>query len=344
MQSIRSAADQISLPDEWRKWIATSRMLGLDHQSLVRVLVENGVNRRVAAEEVDATDGHPYFQAGHWIAQKLRKAQSLLGVYADLAALRPSADGNSIERRSELSRAEFLDRYYAANRPVVLTEMMKDWRALALWSPEYFKATCGSESVEVMSDRDSDSNYEVNCESHKTTMRFRDYIDRVSTGGASNDCYMVANNHSLQRQGMRHLLSDIVAFPEYLDPASVEGGVFLWFGPEGTLTPLHHDVLNVLMAQVLGRKHVTLVPSNQLHYVYNEMGVYSEVDCEKPDLRRFPAFECTRRQSVVLNPGEALFIPVGWWHHVRALDVSVTVSFSNFLFPNRYEWSHPSRY
>jgi len=140
---------------------------------------------------------------------------------------------------------------------------------------------------------------------------------------------------------MRNLLNDIVIFPQYLDPENLEGGVFLWFGPQGTLTPLHHDVLNVLMAQVLGRKRVTLIASTQLRYVYNEFGVYSEVDCEKPDWERFPAFQYARPQTVILNPGEALFIPVGWWHQVRALDLSVTVSFSNFVFQNRYEWSHP---
>jgi ribosomal protein L16 Arg81 hydroxylase len=40
--------------------------------------------------------------------------------------------------------------------------------------------------------------------------------------------------------------------------------------------------------------------------------------------------------QVVLEPGQALFIPVGWWHHVRSLDVSISVSFTNFLAPNDY--------
>jgi ribosomal protein L16 Arg81 hydroxylase len=64
--------------------------------------------------------------------------------------------------------------------------------------------------------------------------------------------------------------------------------------------------------------------------VYNHIGVFSEVDCEKPDLVRHPLYRYANKFVFDLNPGEALFIPVGWWHHVRALDVSISVSFTNF--------------
>jgi ribosomal protein L16 Arg81 hydroxylase len=40
--------------------------------------------------------------------------------------------------------------------------------------------------------------------------------------------------------------------------------------------------------------------------------------------------------DIVVEPGEVLFMPVGWWHHVRALDAGMTVSFANFVFPNRF--------
>ena len=38
----------------------------------------------------------------------------------------------------------------------------------------------------------------------------------------------------------------------------------------------------------------------------------------------------------VLNPGEILFLPVGCLHFVEGLDVSVTVSFTNFVFDNDF--------
>ena len=45
--------------------------------------------------------------------------------------------------------------------------------------------------------------------------------------------------------------------------------------------------------------------------------------------------------DVVLEAGEVLFLPAGWWHQVRSLDMSITVTFMNFVFPNRFDWVHP---
>jgi ribosomal protein L16 Arg81 hydroxylase len=44
---------------------------------------------------------------------------------------------------------------------------------------------------------------------------------------------------------------------------------------------------------------------------------------------------------VPLNPGDVLFIPIGWWHHVRALDVSMTLTHTNFRRRNDYYTTFP---
>jgi hypothetical protein len=45
--------------------------------------------------------------------------------------------------------------------------------------------------------------------------------------------------------------------------------------------------------------------------------------------------------TVTVGPGEALFIPVAWWHAVTALDVSISLTFTNFVHQNRFTWRHP---
>jgi len=46
---------------------------------------------------------------------------------------------------------------------------------------------------------------------------------------------------------------------------------------------------------------------------------------------------------VVIEPGEALFVPIGWWHQVESLDFSVTMTYTNFRWPNDGYRGHPER-
>jgi hypothetical protein len=244
----------------------------------------------------------------------------------------------SIERRSNVSRNEFRDRYYAMNRPVILTGLMTGWRALTAWTPEYLKDKAGPCIVEVMTGREANPQYERNAREHRTEKRFADFVDLVYSGTVTNDYHLVANNGFFQKPGTEALLADLFAFPEYLNPIAGARQCFFWFGPAGTVTPLHHDVSNILIAQVAGSKRYRLIPSSQRECVYNREGVFSDVDCEKPDLNLYPKFREASVADFVVEPGEVLFMPVGWWHHVRAMDVSMTISFTDFVFPNYFNW------
>jgi ribosomal protein L16 Arg81 hydroxylase len=329
------------LSPEWRKWIAENKMAGFDDQVLMDTLERSGIPGSLARQEVYGVTTDPCYRAGDAMAQRLRKLESWLEVRRTLKRLAPSEGFQRIERRNNVSRQEFLEKYYSANRPVVMLDLMNDWKARTRWTPEFLKTTCGNEMVEIMSGRDKDPRYEVNSTSHKIACRFSEYVDRVVGGGKSNDYYLVANNNLLQREGMKCLYEDIASFPQYLNGEQRQGFLFFWFGPAGTVTPLHHDLLNILMAQVTGRKRITMISPDQTPLLYNETGVYSEVDPERPDFDRFPRFRNVTMTRFVLRPGEVLFVPVGWWHHVEALDISITVSMSNFLFPNQYQWSLP---
>jgi len=84
-----------------------------------------------------------------------------------------------------------------------------------------------------------------------------------------------------------------------------------------------------------------LVSPDQTHLLYNNLGVYSDVDWNAPDYDRFPLFKKIQSIDVTLTPGECLFIPVGWWHYVQGIEPSLTVSFSNFVFPNEFQYLDP---
>ena len=98
---------------------------------------------------------------------------------ASSTACAPSS--GEIERRHRLSRGEFLDRYYCAGRPVIITGMMDDWPALRKWSLDYFVREFGAREVEVQVGRSASDNYEADRDQFRRKMIFSEFIERVSS-------------------------------------------------------------------------------------------------------------------------------------------------------------------
>jgi hypothetical protein len=118
-----------------------------------------------------------------------------------------------------------------------------------------------------------------------------------------------------------------------LDPA-VEPRI--WIGNR-VVTATHHDMFSNLAVVVAGRRRFTLFPPDQVANLY--VGPFeftpagtpaSLVDPEAPDLERFPraAEAMAEARSAELGPGDAIYIPHMWWHHVRSLDtLSILVNY-----------------
>lgn len=235
-----------------------------------------------------------------------------------------------IERRTSISADEFATRYRAAKRPVIISKLVgSDWPALEKWNPAYLRETCGDAVVQVLANRAQNPNYETSYDQHRKDMLFREYIDWIEANPKSNDIYIHAQNGLMNSEIGSRLKADIPPF-EYLDPAKESGNTFFWFGPADTLTPLHHDNDDIMFVQVYGRKQWTLFSARQMHLLYVVPAVFSQVDAENPDLDLHPLARFATSSRFILNPGEALFLPTPWLHHVRSLDVSISLSFTNF--------------
>ena len=74
-----------------------------------------------------------------------------------------------------------------------------------------------------------------------------------------------------------------------------------------------------------------------------QFGVQVRLKPLSPVLTRLKLYNLARLLDVVLEPGEALFLPVGWWHQVQALDFSISATYTNFTWTNEAWLDHPQR-
>lgn len=249
-----------------------------------------------------------------------------------------------IERRSNLSREEFLARYYAPGRPVILMDEMEGWPARSRWTPNYLRNTIGAVAVEYQGGRSSNERFEMYKDAHRRELPFDQFIDLI-VGTPGNDAYMTAYNSDRNRDALLVLHRDLGFLDKFLSRDADAPHGMLWIGPAGTTTSLHHDLTDNLIAQIVGRKQVKLIPAADVGKLYNQTHVFSEIsdlDDPKLDPSRFPLLSRARIYDLTLEAGEILFVPLGWWHQVKALDFSVTVTYTNFLWPNDSYRNYPT--
>jgi Cupin-like domain len=335
---MHNALGAMKVTDDWRRWIAENLLIDVPPQGLFETLVRAGVAGSDAQNEINAALQSPYLAGAQRLKNRLVKHDWVLDCQRRMRRL----IAPEVPRVHRISAEEFLRNYYVAGHPVIITGMIDDWPALQKWGFDYFTQNFGERQVQVQFGRNADEHYELNKLAHQKTMPFGEFNELVRNAGHTNDFYMTANNDSQNRVALEALWQDIVAIPEYLDP-SIPGHGFLWFGPAGTITPFHHDQTNNFMAQVIGSKRVLMVSACEIAQMYNHEHCFTHVDARKIDYGRYPAMRDVQIMECVIGPGDVLFLPVGCWHFVEGLEVSVTMSFTNFRWDNNFMDRYPAQ-
>uniref|UniRef100_H0ZGR5 JmjC domain-containing protein 5 n=1 Tax=Taeniopygia guttata TaxID=59729 RepID=H0ZGR5_TAEGU len=209
------------------------------------------------------------------------------------------------------SLQHFRDNYLLPQRPVVLEGIMDHWPCMKKWSVDYFCQVAGCRTVPVeLGARYTDEEWS------QQLMTVSDFISQ----------YIMDEHISF--------LMFLSFIPDYCCLGEGEEDditINAWFGPGGTISPLHQDPQQNLLAQVFGRKYIRLYSPQDSENLYpHESQILhntSQVDVEDPDLVKFPNFTKAAFQSCILMPGQILFIPIKYWHYVRSLELSFSVSF-----------------
>ncbi|CAO2837242.1 unnamed protein product [Amaranthus hypochondriacus] len=307
--------------------------------SLLRVDIENGVDKVMAVlEERENRSDKAMVENGDGKGSNC--GDGLLFSSIDfneievLGSLPPkSLSSKLVAKHAGLSLEAFLRDYYLLGLPVIISNSMDHWPARARWnSLDYLKRVAGGRTVPV----EVGKNYL--CSDWKQELiTFSQFLERIKSSNTSAVPTYLAQ-HPLFDQ-IKELRKDILV-PDYCYAGGGElRSINAWFGPSGTVTPLHHDPHHNIFAQVVGKKYVRLYAASLSEELYPHSETMlcnsSQVDLDNVDENAFPRVKDLEFMDCILDEGEMLYIPPKWWHYVRSLTPSLSVSF----WINNYEGS-----
>ncbi len=213
-----------------------------------------------------------------------------------------------------------LDRHVRAGRPFMVPGFARSWPACEKWSPAYLADACGDTVIPV-------SHYPDGVTlAGKVEMTVRDYLAAIS---ATPESWKHHYMESVELADLSEGLYQDAPIPADLDDLpGVSDTVFFGLNT-GSCCHIHaHE--EAVVFQVMGTKVFTLYPPGDVQHLYFEPVTRdyrrSRVAFPDVDYRRFPLARRLTPIDVVLEPGDALYLPVHWAHWTAAEGFTFTLT------------------
>ncbi len=312
------------MTDQEQRWLADLLLEGVPLDQVEASLCQRGWQSQDALEAIEKVLLSPIFRAAR---PKVQLGQRL-AMAAELHQ-RVTQGNGEVPRCSDLDASDFFTTWLAHHQPVILEGFAQGWPALE-WTPERIADQLGQTSIEVLKGRQSVAHPDRDFRQITQQISLQDWVGLLRQPGETNDHYLVARNHLMQRPEAAVLLRDTPIGEQWVDHASLHTCCSLWMGPKGTFTALHHDTCHALFVQLVGRKRFRLasplIPDllETIEPYYHSQHSLAE------------ACEPSHYLEAEIGPGDALFLPVGWWHDARSLSLSIGMSFNGLWAANDY--------
>ncbi|MDP9957219.1 hypothetical protein J2X97_002885 [Epilithonimonas hungarica] len=223
----------------------------------------------------------------------------------------------------DITKEEFFEKYLKPRKPVVIKNMARKWPAYQKWTMEYIKEVVGDVTVPLYDSAKADPAAPINTPT--TEMKFADYIDLIQREPTDLRIFFF--------DPIKHapkILND------YISPKELMGGFLdkypsMFFGGKGSVTFLHFDIdmAHIFHTHFNGRKHVLLFDykwKERLYQLPYATYALEDFNIENPDFEKFPALDGIEGIECFLEHGDTLFMPTGWWHWMKYLDGSFSIS------------------
>jgi ribosomal protein L16 Arg81 hydroxylase len=327
-----STSDPKALPTElrlsldWELWVVEQLLFSGKREGLVHTLVQQGVAPELARERVLEIFQSPGFRRLERRIGEARLAAKLQRLQEDLERERHPP---KLAVRAHIDAETLLAEHWVRSRPLLLTEAVRDMQAVREWSLSKLAERFPTLEIEVNVDRLAAARPD-DTETRARTLALRELVKQAEAA-PSNDFYVVSRNGLFSRPELAPLWDELAPLPPFLAKPVFPQGASLWIGPAGTITPPHFDPHNVLLVQVQGSKRVRLAPRVRCSLHAELQGYYLGASLDE-------VFAPEAILTVELQAGQALFVPVAWFHEVTSLAPSITLSFVGFVWPNHFHW------
>jgi hypothetical protein len=238
----------------------------------------------------------------------------------------------AIECPEETTTLKSFDVRCLPKTPVVLRGGIKEWPACDMWSPEYLSAAFGDTKVcvEVYTKEQTPSSIRL--------MTFMEFMSDANSD--SLDRLFMAEVDL--RRNMPSVCSDVV-FPSGTAGKQVKA---LLFCGKDSLTPLHyHETEDAVLCQIIGEKRLVLCAPRcgsalKPNPWYALRRNYSNADARHwlSQTESSAALANIRVLTCILQPGDAIFIPLHWWHTVGGNSFSASVT---LFWRSERRWENP---
>lgn len=223
----------------------------------------------------------------------------------------------------DISEQDFREKYLKPRKPVVIRNMARKWPAYQKWTMDYMKEVVGDVEVPLYDSSKADPSAPINASAAK--MKFGDYIDLIQEKPTDLRIFLFDPIKSAPK-----LLQD------YISPKDLMGGFLdkypnMFFGGKGSVTFLHFDIdmAHIFHTHFNGRKHILLFDykwKERLYQIPYATYALEDYDISNPDFEKFPALDGVEGIECFLEHGDTLFMPTGWWHWMKYLDGSFSIS------------------
>ena len=218
-----------------------------------------------------------------------------------------------VESIEGISSTDFVRDYLNKGRPALIKDFIrKDSPCWTKWNYEYFKKIAGNEKINVYGREEEGQQHFASPPIGQMT--FGEYLDLILKEPTELRLFL------FNLMKIRPELKKDVLFNDVTGGKVLQWLPYMFFGGEGSATRNHFDIdmSHVFISQFQGSKRIWVFPNNQSELMYKlPYNFHSIVNLKTGNPEEYPGLKLLEGYEAVINPGDTLYMPAGWWHYIQ---------------------------